>query len=67
MTNEYLETILLLFLLFYIVATFGVPIWLAVKKNQALLETGQKVTPYKWGYFWGYFSISLWVDCCLLS
>jgi len=57
MTNEYLETILLLILFFYTVALLGVPVWLAVKNNEVLAASSPKSSPYKWGYFWGYFSI----------
>ncbi|TDI61876.1 MAG: hypothetical protein E2O91_02860 [Alphaproteobacteria bacterium] len=57
MTNESLETTLLLFFLFYIIASFGVSVWLSIKKNEALLAANSKLMPYKWGYYWGYFSI----------
>ena len=57
MTNETLETILLLITLFYIAAVLGVPVWLSIKKNEALLAANSKLKPYKWGYYWGYFNI----------
>ena len=57
MTTESLETILLIFLLFYTVAMLGMSTWFSVKKNEKLLAEKSKSASYKWGYFWGYFSI----------
>jgi len=42
---------------FYTIASLGVSVWLAVKKNEVLLANNPKLAPYKWGYFWGYESI----------
>lgn len=57
MTNESLETTLILFFLFYTIASFGASVWLSVKKNEVFLANNPKLIPYKWGYFWGYVSI----------